>query len=117
MAPGETVARLYFDCDRAARVKNTFSGSCVAIVCDGNNSDICVALADAMILAEGLRSDSPTAQMAREKGIPTICGIEVDKIDFPNREIHVKGYILREGQVVRINGDEGTVYEFDTLAA
>ena len=53
---------------------------------------------------------SHAALVARQYGIPTVCGCGALKIDPVGRTISVNGTVLKEGEIISVDGTNGLVY-------
>ncbi len=62
---------------------------------------------------------SHAALIARQYGIPTVCGCGAVKIDESKREFTANGVTVKEGDIITIDGTLGLVYnvELDTEPA
>jgi pyruvate, orthophosphate dikinase len=65
--------------------------------------------AKGVLTSEGGRT-SHAALVARQYGIPTICGCSSLKVDEAARQCRVNGQVIREGDVISIDGTTGEVF-------
>ena len=69
-----------------------------------------------MLAAKGVLTSlggrtSHAALIARQYGIPTVCGCNALKLDYDKREISISGKTYKEGEALSIDGTFGYVYE------
>ncbi len=69
-----------------------------------------------MLAAKGVLTSlggrtSHAALIARQYGIPTVCGCNALKLDYDKREITISGKTYKEGDPLSIDGTLGYVYE------
>jgi pyruvate,orthophosphate dikinase len=67
-------------------------------------------LASVGVLTQRGGRTSHAALVARQYGIPTICGCGALRIDEHQREFSVNGIVVKEGDVITIDGTLGEVY-------
>ncbi len=65
--------------------------------------------AKGVLTSEGGRT-SHAALVARQYGIPTICGCKDLKVDEEGRACILNGHVIREGDILSIDGTTGEVY-------
>jgi pyruvate, orthophosphate dikinase len=65
--------------------------------------------AKGVLTSEGGRT-SHAALVARQYGIPTICGCKELRVDDANRQFTIAGQVVKEGDVISIDGTTGEVY-------
>jgi pyruvate, orthophosphate dikinase len=68
-----------------------------------------------MIVSQGILTsaggtNSHAAVVARGEGIPAVCGADAIKIDSASRSFRVNGTTVNEGDLITIDGFDGTVY-------
>ncbi|MDP9331905.1 MAG: pyruvate, phosphate dikinase [Actinomycetota bacterium] len=107
-SPGAAVGRVYFTADEAEARHE--AGELVILVRPETSPDDL----HGMIAAEGILTSrgglvSHAAVVARGMGKPAICGAEAVKIDLASRTFAVGDTIVREGDVISINGTTGEV--------
>jgi pyruvate,orthophosphate dikinase len=107
-SPGAAVGRVYFTADDAETHHE--AGERVILVRPETSPDDL----HGMIAAEGILTSrgglvSHAAVVARGMGTPAICGAEAVKIDLDAKQFHVDGTVVREGEVISINGSTGEV--------
>jgi pyruvate,orthophosphate dikinase len=65
------------------------------------------------ILTSAGGTNSHAAVVARGEGIPAVCGADAIKIDLASRSFNANGTEVKEGDVITIDGFDGTVYVGD----
>jgi pyruvate,orthophosphate dikinase len=125
--PGAAVGHIALDKETAIRM-HSLGEDVILVRRTTTPDDLGGMLASKGVLtAEGGRT-SHAALVARQYGIPTVCGLGALQIDEDERTVRVDGVTLREGDVITIDGSTGDVYaerlemelpsvsgEFDTL--
>jgi pyruvate, orthophosphate dikinase len=107
-SPGAAVGRVYFTADTAEA--HHADGERVILVRPETSPDDL----HGMIAAEGILTSrgglvSHAAVVARGMGTPAICGAEAVHIDLKARTFSVGDVVVREGEVISINGTTGEV--------
>ena len=107
-SPGAAVGRVYFTADSAEA--HHAEGERVILVRPETSPDDL----HGMIAAEGILTSrgglvSHAAVVARGMGTPAICGAEAVHIDLKSRTFSVGDTVVREGDVISINGTTGEV--------
>jgi len=107
-SPGAAVGRVYFSADSAEAHHE--AGEAVILVRPETSPDDL----HGMIAAEGILTSrgglvSHAAVVARGMGTPAICGAEAVKIDLAAKQFAVGDTVVREGEVISINGTTGEV--------
>jgi pyruvate,orthophosphate dikinase len=107
-SPGAAVGRVYFTADTAEA--HHADGERVILVRPETSPDDL----HGMIAAEGILTSrgglvSHAAVVARGMGTPAICGAEAVRIDLKARTFSVGDVVVREGDVISINGTTGEV--------
>ena len=107
-SPGAAVGRVYFTADDAEA--HHIEGERVILVRSETSPDDL----HGMIAAEGILTArgglvSHAAVVARGMGKPAICGADAIKIDMKTRSFSVGDTVVREGDVISINGTSGEV--------
>ena len=75
-----------------------------------NPDDLGGMLASAGVLTQLGGRTSHAALIARQYGIPTVCGCEAIKIDEEAKQIMVNGTVIKEDDIITINGTTGEVF-------
>ena len=107
-SPGAAVGKVYFTADDAEHRHE--AGERVILVRPETSPDDL----HGMIAAEGILTSrgglvSHAAVVARGMGTPAICGAEAVKIDIAAKQFSVGGTVVREGEVISINGTTGEI--------
>jgi pyruvate,orthophosphate dikinase len=107
-SPGAAVGRVYFTADDA-EARHTEGERVILVRSETSPDDL-----HGMIAAEGILTSrgglvSHAAVVARGMGKPAICGVEAIKIDMKSRTFSVGDVVVREGDVISINGTSGEV--------
>jgi pyruvate,orthophosphate dikinase len=107
-SPGAAVGRVYFTADSAEA--HHAEGEQVILVRPETSPDDL----HGMIAAEGILTSrgglvSHAAVVARGMGTPAICGAEAVHIDLKARTFSVGDVVVKEGEVISINGTTGDV--------
>lgn len=76
-----------------------------------NPDDLSGMLASTGVLTSLGGRTSHAALIARQYGIPTVCGCNALKLDYDKREITISGKTYKEGEALSIDGTLGYVYE------
>src|SRR5205807_7186219 len=107
--PGGAVGHAAFD--SAAAIRMEHEGKSVVLVRKITNpDDLSGMLASKGVLtSEGGRT-SHAALVARQFGIPTICGCKDLRVDEAARTCSIGTTVIREGDVISIDGTTGEVY-------
>jgi pyruvate,orthophosphate dikinase len=108
-SPGAAVGKVVFDSARAAELAAT--GEKVVLVRRETNPDDLPG----MIAAQGILTSrggktSHAAVVARGMGKTCVCGAEAIEVDVRSGQFTVDGRVVREGDVVSIDGTAGKVY-------
>jgi len=114
--PGAAVGQIVFDAETAVRIGKPGRGEEVILVRRQTSPDDLPGMlaATGVLTAEGGRT-SHAALVARQFGIPTVCGLRELEIDEERRLVHCNGHALREGDWLTVDGTTGAVY-FGRLA-
>jgi pyruvate,orthophosphate dikinase len=109
-SPGAAVGKVVFDSARAAELAAT--GEKVVLVRRETNPDDLPG----MIAAQGILTSrggktSHAAVVARGMGKTCVCGVEAIEVDVRSGQFTVDGHVVREGDVISIDGTTGKVYE------
>ncbi len=109
--PGAAVGRIAFDAETAIRLGKPGRGEEVILLRRQTSPDDLPGMLAAVgvLTAEGGRT-SHAALVARQFGIPTVCGLRELEIDEERRLVHCNGHLLREGDWLTVDGTSGAVY-------
>ncbi|HTE18271.1 MAG TPA: pyruvate, phosphate dikinase, partial [Armatimonadota bacterium] len=107
--PGGAVGHAAFTSAAAIRMKE--EGKPVVLVRKITNPDDLGGMlaSKGVLTSEGGRT-SHAALVARQFGIPTICGCKALRVDEEARMATVDGQVLREGDIIAIDGTTGEVF-------
>ncbi|MBP2652556.1 MAG: ppdK [Firmicutes bacterium] len=107
-SPGAASGTVVFDADDAERLAK--QGKKVLLVrTETTPDDIHGMVAAQGILTSRGGMTSHAAVVARGMGKPCVCGCEAIKVDHAKREFSVKTQIIKEGDLVSIDGSTGNV--------
>jgi pyruvate,orthophosphate dikinase len=102
-SPGAACGKVVFDSDEAEKQGN--AGEKVMLVrTETTPDDIHGIVAAQGILTSRGGMTSHAAVVARGMGKPCVCGCEVIKIDYKAKQFSVNGTVVKEGDIVSIDG-------------
>ena len=108
--PGAAAGMAVFDADTAARLGKGGRGEQVVLVsAETTPDDIHGMLASQGVLTSRGGRTSHAALVARQFGIPTVCGVGDVSIDAAKRQFSVGDLTVKEGDWVTIDGTTGIV--------
>ena len=109
--PGAASGRIVFDSEKAVEIQAGDPGAAIILVRDETNpDDLAGMLASKGVLTSRGGRTSHAALVARQFGIPTVCGCSEIEIDWNARTVSARGRTLTEGEWISIDGSEGMVY-------
>jgi pyruvate,orthophosphate dikinase len=109
--PGAATGKVVLDSETAARLGRGGRGEKVILVrTETNPDDLKGMLASQGVLTSRGGRTSHAALVARQFGIPTICGCSAIQIDLEKRLFTANGITVHEGEYITIDGTEGVVY-------
>ncbi len=109
-SPGAASGYTVFDADRA-EVQGKDLGRPVILVREETKpEDIHGFFASEGILTSRGGKTSHAAVVARGMGKPCVAGAEGIQVDVQRREAHVGTHVIREGEMITIDGSSGNVY-------
>ena len=111
-SPGAAVGKVVFDADTAAEQGgHGGAGGKVILVRDETNPDDVHGMlaAQGVLTARGGKT-SHAAVVARGFGIPCVAGAEALRVDAHAKTATVDGIVVREGDVITMDGSTGAVY-------
>jgi pyruvate,orthophosphate dikinase len=112
--PGGAVGKAVFSSERAAELGKGGSGEAVILVSQETTPDDLKGMlaAQGVLTSRGGRT-SHAALVARQFGIPTICGCSDIKMDghHATQFTSPDGTVIKEGDWITIDGTEGVIYE------
>ncbi|HZW82890.1 MAG TPA: pyruvate, phosphate dikinase, partial [Candidatus Deferrimicrobium sp.] len=107
-SPGAAFGRVVFDADLAEKLGQ--DGEKVLLVrTETTPDDIHGIHAAQGILTSRGGMTSHAAVVARHMGKPCVCGCEAIKIDYINKQVVVDGLVVKEGDILSIDGSTGRV--------
>ena len=117
-SPGAASGRIVFDADTAEQ-RGKLGEKVILVREETKPEDIHGFFAAQAILTSRGGKTSHAAVVARGMGKPCVSGCEAIRIDVRERRAEVGGAVLREGDVVTIDGTTGNVYagEIPTVEA
>jgi len=108
--PGGAVGHIALDSETA--IKMAAEGKSVILVRkETNPDDLGGMLASKGVLTQLGGRTSHAALVARQYGIPTICGCGALRIDAAARTVSANNTTLKEGDIISIDGTLGEVYD------
>jgi pyruvate,orthophosphate dikinase len=111
--PGGAVGRIVLDSHHAVRLSHSKGDDWKKIILvreETNPDDLGGMLASQGVLTARGGRTSHAALVARQFGIPTICGAGDLHVDEALRTISANGHQLKEGDWVSLDGTQGVVY-------
>ncbi|MGB1885296.1 MAG: pyruvate, phosphate dikinase [Gammaproteobacteria bacterium] len=109
--PGAAAGQIVFDSEKAVEIQDGDPGAAIILVRDETNpDDLAGMLASKGVLTSRGGRTSHAALVARQFGIPTVCGCAELTIDWNARTVSARGKTLNEGDWISIDGSEGIVY-------
>ncbi len=110
-SPGAAVGKAIFDADRA-EVAGKAGERIILVRQETSPDDVHGMLVARGILTSRGGTGSHAAVVARGLGLPAVVGCEGIRVDYEGRffEVRATGQIVREGDVISIDGTTGTVY-------
>jgi pyruvate,orthophosphate dikinase len=107
--PGGASGRVAFDSKTAIAMAEK-GESVILVRKETNPDDLGGMLASKGVLTQLGGRTSHAALVARQYGIPTVCGCGAIKIDEEKRQFSVDGIVVKEGDIITIDGTQGLVY-------
>jgi pyruvate,orthophosphate dikinase len=110
--PGGAVGKAIFSSEKAAELGKGGKGEAVILVSAETTPDDIKGMlaAQGVLTARGGRT-SHAALVARQFGIPTVCGCSELKMEHEATSFTAGGVTINEGDWITIDGTEGVVYE------
>jgi pyruvate,orthophosphate dikinase len=109
-SPGAAVGQVVFDADRAEHLGRVLGMKVILVREETKPEDIHGFFAAQGILTSRGGKTSHAAVVARGMGKPCVAGAEGIHVDVQKREAYVSGQLIREGDVITIDGSNGNVY-------
>jgi pyruvate,orthophosphate dikinase len=109
-SPGAATGQVVFDADEAERLGK--AGQKVILVRNETTPDDIhgIVMAQGVLTSRGGMT-SHAAVVARSMGKPCICGAEGISIDYQARVFKTNGLVLKEGDIISMEGSTGRVFE------
>ncbi len=108
-SPGAAVGKVVFDADLAEQ-KGQKGEDVILVRSETTPDDIHGIVASQGVLTSRGGMTSHAAVVARGMGKPCVSGCESLKIDLEGKKFQIGGQIVREGDIISINGTTGHVY-------
>jgi pyruvate,orthophosphate dikinase len=117
-SPGAAVGMLAFDADLAEKWGKEEGKAVILIRPETKPDDVHGMVAAKGILTARGGATSHAAVVARQFGIPAVCGADALKVDMNTRTVIASGHALKEGDWVSLDGAKGEAYvgELPTVA-
>jgi pyruvate,orthophosphate dikinase len=109
-SPGAAAGQVYFDADTAEHMAKEFKQDVIMVRPFTKPDDVHGMLAAKGILTSEGGATSHAAVVARQFGVPCIVGASAVRIDLDKRQMEVNGTVVREGEVISIDGTSGEVF-------
>jgi len=111
-SPGAAKGKVIFDADKAAEMGSK-GESVILVRVETSPDDIHgMAKAKGILTARGGMT-SHAAVVARGMGIPCVVGCEAISVDYSKNLFEVNGKVVKEGEIITIDGTTGNVYVGD----
>jgi len=107
-SPGAAVGKVVFDSERAKELGNA-GGAVILVRPETNPDDVGGIIASRGVLTSRGGMTSHAAVVTRGMGKPAVVGCETLKIDLEKRLFRANGTIVKEGDLITINGSAGDV--------
>ncbi|MBZ0285508.1 MAG: pyruvate, phosphate dikinase [Anaerolineae bacterium] len=108
-SPGAAVGVAAFDADLAEKWGKA-KRSVIMVRPETKPDDVHGMLASRGILTSRGGATSHAAVVARQFGVPCVCGAEALEIDIRKRQLTVGGVVIHEGDTISIDGSTGEVF-------
>jgi pyruvate,orthophosphate dikinase len=108
-SPGAAVGEVAFDAD-TAQAWGQDGRAVVMVRPETKPDDVHGMLAAKAILTSRGGATSHAAVVARQFGVPAVCGAEAIEIDLEKRQFQVGQRVVREGEVISVDGTTGEVF-------
>ena len=109
-SPGAAVGVVAFDADLAEQWGKHEGRAVIMVRPETKPDDVHGMLASKGILTSRGGATSHAAVVARQFGIPCVCGAEALEIDLVKRQLYVNGRVINEGDLISIDGGAGQVF-------
>ncbi|TVR21644.1 MAG: pyruvate, phosphate dikinase [Anaerolineaceae bacterium] len=108
-SPGAAVGIVAFDADLAEKWGKAHR-DVIMVRPETRPDDVHGMLASTGILTSRGGATSHAAVVARQFGVPCVCGAEMLEIDLKARKLRVGNFTVSEGDVISIDGNSGEVF-------
>lgn len=108
-SPGAAVGVAAFDADLAEKWGKA-KRAVIMVRPETKPDDVHGMLASIGILTSRGGATSHAAVVARQFGVPCVCGAEALDVDVRNRQLSVGGVVIHEGDLLSIDGSTGEVF-------
>ncbi|MBE2182229.1 MAG: pyruvate, phosphate dikinase [Anaerolineae bacterium] len=108
-SPGAAVGIVAFDADLAEKWGKA-KRSVIMVRPETKPDDVHGMLASRGILTSRGGATSHAAVVARQFGVPCVCGAEALDVDVRKRQLSVGGRVVREGDTLSIDGSTGEIF-------
>jgi pyruvate,orthophosphate dikinase len=109
-SPGAAVGQIYFDADTAERMHKEEKQKVIMVRPFTKPDDVHGMLAAEGILTSEGGATSHAAVVARQFGVPCVVGASSVHIDLDKRQMECNGVIIKEGEVISVDGGSGEVF-------
>ena len=109
-SPGAAIGAVVFTADEAERWAKDDGAKVILVRRETTPDDYHGMIASQGILTSAGGTNSHAAVVARGEGIPAVCGADQIRIDFEARAFTANGTVVREGDMITIDGFDGHVY-------
>lgn len=109
-SPGAAFGHAVFDADRAETQGRDMGRPVILVREETKPEDIHGFFASQGILTSRGGKTSHAAVVARGMGKPCVAGAEGIQVDVQRREAHVGAHVIREGDMITIDGSTGNVF-------
>jgi len=109
-SPGAAIGQVVFSADEAERRAADDGAKVILVRRETTPDDYHGMIAAQGILTSAGGTNSHAAVVARGEGIPAVCGADAIKLDLDARSFTAGDVTVREGDVITIDGFDGTVY-------
>ena len=110
VSPGAAIGQIVFDADTAERRAKLETADVILVRPETKPDDVHGMLAAKGILTSRGGRTSHAALVARQFGKPAVVGVAAMEVDVEKRHFTVGGRVLKEGDVVSLDGTLGEVY-------
>ncbi|MCC7359534.1 MAG: pyruvate, phosphate dikinase [Anaerolineales bacterium] len=110
VSPGAAVGQIAFDADTAENWAKTEKKDVILVRPETKPDDVHGMLAARGILTSRGGRTSHAALVARQFGKPAVVGVAAMEVDLEQRQLTVNDRVLREGEIVSIDGTTGDVF-------